>query len=100
LFAKEGAKIIGSDLKVEGNQETRCMVQEFGGEMISIEPLDLGDTAQVQQLVNLVEKTYGRLDILYNNAGAARFAPVTEMPWEDWDFTIRNELHLIFLMAS
>ena len=100
LFAQEGAKIIGSDLKVEGNQETVRMVQEFGGAMISIEPLDLGDATQVQQLVNLVEKNYGRLDILYNNAGAARFAPVTEMPWEDWEFTIRNELHLIFLMVK
>lgn len=56
LFAQEGAKIIGSDLKVEGNQETVRMVQEFGGAMISIEPLDLGDATQVQQLVNLVEK--------------------------------------------
>jgi len=100
LFAQEGAKIIGSDLKVEGNQETVRMVQEFGGEMISIEPLDLGDATQVHQLLNLVEKTYGRLDILYNNAGAARFALVTEMPWEDWEFTIRNELHLIFLMVK
>jgi NAD(P)-dependent dehydrogenase (short-subunit alcohol dehydrogenase family) len=100
LFAQEGAKIIGTDLKVEGNQETVRMVRELGGEMISIEPLDLGDTTQVQQLVNLAEKTYGRLDVLYNNASAARFAPVLEMSWEDWDFTVRNELHLIFLMLK
>jgi len=100
LFAQEGAKIVGCDLKVDGNQETVRMVREAGGEMVSLEPLDLGDPAQVQRLVDLTEQTYGRLDILYNNASAARFAPVTEMSWEDWEFTVRNELHLIFLMVK
>jgi NAD(P)-dependent dehydrogenase (short-subunit alcohol dehydrogenase family) len=68
--------------------------------MVSLEPLDLGDRGQVQRLIDLSEKTYGRLDILYNNAGTARFAPITEMSWEDWEFTIRNELHLIFMMIK
>lgn len=99
LFAQEGAKIVGCDLKVEGNQETVQMVQDAGGEMVSLEPLDLGDADQVQQMVELTKKTYGRLDVLYNNASAVRFAPVVEMSWEDWDFTVRNELHLVFLMT-
>jgi len=100
LFAQEGAKVVGCDLKVEGNRETVRMVREAGGEMVSLEPLDLADPAQVQRLVDFTEQTYGRLDILYNNASAARFAPITEMSWEDWEFTIRNELHLIFLMIK
>jgi len=76
------------------------MVQDAGGEMVSIEPLDLGDLDQAQRLVELTAQTYDRLDILYNNAGAARFAPVTDFPMEDWEFTIRNELHLIFTMIK
>jgi len=100
LFAREGAKIVGCDLKVEGDQETVRMVRDAGGEMVSIEPLDLGDLDKAQKLAELTEKTYGRLDILYNNAGAARFAPVADFPMEDWEFTVRNELHLVFTMIK
>jgi meso-butanediol dehydrogenase / (S,S)-butanediol dehydrogenase / diacetyl reductase len=100
LFAKEGAKVVGCDLKVEGNQETVRMVRNAGGEMVSLEPIDLTDAAQGQRLIDFTEKTYGRLDVLYNNASAARFAPLMQMSWEDWDFTVRNELHLIFLITK
>jgi NAD(P)-dependent dehydrogenase (short-subunit alcohol dehydrogenase family) len=92
--------VVGCDVKVEGNQETVRMVREAGGEMVSLEPLDLADSTQVGRLMELVDKTYGRLDVLYNNASAARFAPFAEMSWEDWEFTVRNELHLIFVVTK
>ncbi len=100
LFAREGARIVGCDLKVQDNQETVHMVRDAGGEMVSLEPVDLADREQVQQLVDLADKTFGRLDVLYNNASAARFAPVVDMSWEDWEFTVRNELHLIFTVVK
>jgi len=100
LFAQEGAKIVGCDLREKGNQKTVNLVRDAGGEMVSLEPLDLADPDQAQQLVELTEKTYGRLDVLYNNAGIGRFAPVVDMSWEDWEFTVRNELHLIFRMVK
>lgn len=100
LFAKEGAKIAGCDLKVEDNRETVRMVRDAGGEMVSLDPTDLTDAEQVQTLVALTEKTFGRLDVLYNNASAARFASLLELSREDWNFTIRNELDLIFVMTK
>ena len=100
LFAKEGAKIVGCDLKVEDDKETLKMVKDAGGEMVTLDPADLCDIEVVNKLVKLTKDTYGRLDVLYNNAGAARFAPVCEMCWEDWDFTVRNELHLIFTVTK
>jgi NAD(P)-dependent dehydrogenase (short-subunit alcohol dehydrogenase family) len=100
LFAKEGAKIVGCDMKTEGNLETVEMVRSSGGEMVSIEPLDIADPAQAQKLVELADKTFGRLDVLYNNASAARFNDITDMAKDDWDFTIRNELDLIFVMLK
>jgi len=100
LFAQEGAWVVGCDVKVEENRETVRLVREVGGEMISLEPVDVAREEDVQRLLGLVEKTYGRLDILYNNAGAAQFAPISEMSWAQWEFTIRNELHLIFLVVK
>ena len=52
LFAKEGAKVIGCDLKVEGAKETVEMVKAAGGEMISMQPVDLGDGNQVKKLID------------------------------------------------
>jgi NAD(P)-dependent dehydrogenase (short-subunit alcohol dehydrogenase family) len=99
-FAREGARIVGCDLHVEGNRETVRQVHESGGEMVSIEPLNLCDPGAARSLVDLAEATYGRLDVLYNNAAAPRFAWLTEMSREDWQFTIDNELSLIFYMVQ
>jgi meso-butanediol dehydrogenase/(S,S)-butanediol dehydrogenase/diacetyl reductase len=100
LFAKEGARVIGCDLNVEGNQETVRMVRDAGGEMLSREPVDLCNEDQVAQLMNLIKDKYRRLDILYNNASTPRFAPAAEMPLEDWKFTISNELDLVFVVIK
>ncbi|MBT4513208.1 MAG: SDR family oxidoreductase [Chloroflexi bacterium] len=96
LFAREGAKIVGCDLKIEGARETREIVKRENGEMISLQPLDLADGEAVESWIRLGEETYGGIDILYNNASSPRFAPVEEMTWDEWHFTIRNELDLIY----
>jgi NAD(P)-dependent dehydrogenase (short-subunit alcohol dehydrogenase family) len=97
LFANEGAKVVGCDLDAQGGAETVEMVKSTGGEMVSMQPLDLGDGDQVQKWLDFAIKTYGRMDILYNNAGSARMAPIDEMSEEDWHFAIRNELDLVYL---
>jgi NAD(P)-dependent dehydrogenase (short-subunit alcohol dehydrogenase family) len=99
-FAHEGAKIVGCDVNVDGNRQTVDWVLESGGGMVSLEPLDLCDADAPQRLVDLTRKTYGRLDVLYNNAAAPRFAWLREMSREDWRFTIDNELSLIFYMVK
>ncbi len=96
LFAREGAKIVGCDVKTEESEETVQMVREAGGEMVSLHPLDLGDEQQAKRWIDFAVETFGGFDILYNNASAARFGKVTEMSAEDWHFTMRNELDLIF----
>ena len=70
-FAAEGCKVVGCDVKVEAGQETVKMVKDAGGEMVSVQPCDLTDPAQVRALIDLTVSTYGRLDVLYNNAGMA-----------------------------
>ena len=42
----------------------------------------------------------GGLDVLYNNAGAPKFAPFAEMTPEEWHFTIVNELDILFYVTS
>jgi meso-butanediol dehydrogenase/(S,S)-butanediol dehydrogenase/diacetyl reductase len=97
FFAKEGAKIVGCDLKVEGSKETIKMVEAAGGEMISLHPLDLGDGNQVKKWLDFGMKAYGKMNILYNNAAVSAFAPIELMTEEQWRFTIHNELDTVFL---
>lgn len=95
LFSNEGAKVVGCDLKQEGGEETVEMVKAGGGDSI-FRVVDLGEGDQVKEWLDWGVAHYGQIDILYNNASAPKFAPIEEMTWEEWHFTIRNELDLIY----
>jgi NAD(P)-dependent dehydrogenase (short-subunit alcohol dehydrogenase family) len=96
LFASEGCKIVGCDLRVEGMQETVEIVKGAGGQMISFQPCDLTDPGQVKELIDLAVNTYGGFDILYNNAGTAWFAPMEKMTTKIWRDTISSELDTVY----
>jgi meso-butanediol dehydrogenase/(S,S)-butanediol dehydrogenase/diacetyl reductase len=95
VFAREGARIVGCDLKVEGNRETRRLVETEGGTMIGLEPLDLSVVDEARHFVDVAVKTFGGFDILYNNASAQRFAPFADITAEDWRFTMNNDLEIV-----
>lgn len=96
LFAKEGAKVVGCDIKVDEAAETVEMVTSAGGQMVSRAPVDLADGQQVADWIAFGVEEFGGFDILYNNASAPKFNHISQMSWEEWSFTIRNELDLIY----
>jgi NAD(P)-dependent dehydrogenase (short-subunit alcohol dehydrogenase family) len=100
LFAREGAAIVGCDLKEEAARETVAMVEAGGGRMTSMQPVDLGDSAAARAWVDEAVAIYGGVDILYNNASLPKFASIASMTDDDWHYTIRNELHLMFYATS
>ncbi len=100
LFAQEGATIVGCDLKVEGAEETLELVRAAGGTMTSMQPVDLGDSAACRAWIDEAAAQHGGFDILYNNASLPKFVPIAELSDEDWHYTIRNELHLVFYACS
>ena len=53
LFAKQGARVVGCDLKSEGARETVNLVEAIGGEMLSMQPVDLSDGNQVVMVANV-----------------------------------------------
>ena len=96
-FAREGAKIVGCDLKAEWAEETVELVRRAGGEMVSMQPVNLDDEAQVKAWIDFAVKTYGDFDILYNNAAGVRGGTIESMTREDWDFNMANEVTILFL---
>jgi meso-butanediol dehydrogenase / (S,S)-butanediol dehydrogenase / diacetyl reductase len=99
-FAAEGAVVVGCDLKPDGAEHTVAMVTELGGRMDSTHPLDLTDEDAVHGWIDGAASRHGRIDVLYNNAGATRFDRVEDESYEDWRFTLRNELDVVFLATK
>ena len=67
-FADEGAAIVGADVSAEANDATADLVEEAGGKMIST-TVDVTSAASVTSLFELAEAEFGRVDIIFNNAG-------------------------------
>ncbi|MEU8296906.1 SDR family NAD(P)-dependent oxidoreductase [Micromonospora sp. NPDC048909] len=99
-FAREGARVVGADIQVEGNNETVELVRRAGGEMTGIAPVDLTDPEQVRQLVEDAVAAYGGLDVVYNNAASLRFGPMPDFSVEDWRATITGELDIPFFVSK
>ncbi|XVU23541.1 SDR family NAD(P)-dependent oxidoreductase [Actinoplanes sp. CA-054009] len=87
-FAAEGARVAGCDL---GAVPTRRTAEMFvtGG-------VDLADPEQAAAWVQSAVEHFGGIDVLYNNASAQRFGALDELSVGDWDFTMRNELDLVY----
>lgn len=95
-FAEEGAIVVGCDTNAAGHEETAALMQAAGFQLYGSAPVDLGDPEQAKAWIDAAVQQHGRIDVLYNNASAARFGPVHELSIEDWQFTMRNEIDLLF----
>jgi meso-butanediol dehydrogenase/(S,S)-butanediol dehydrogenase/diacetyl reductase len=95
-FAAEGAKVVGCDLFSDGAEETVRLVKDAGGDMTSFAPVDLSDAAETVAWIDSAAALHGGIDILYNNASTPRFGPIEDLPVEDWDFVMSNELNIVF----
>jgi meso-butanediol dehydrogenase / (S,S)-butanediol dehydrogenase / diacetyl reductase len=99
LFAAEGAAVFGCDLDPERAETVAVQIREAGGKMHCTAPVDLADPSAAEIWVTGAAEAGGRIDIVYNNASATRVGPFDELTWEDWQFTLRNELDLIFAVT-
>lgn len=91
-LAEEGAKVvIGDLLDAEGGE-----VAAASDGAITYVHLDVTDPAQWDAAVKTAVDTYGRLDVLVNNAGIATFGPIDEYTIDSWDAIIKINLSGVF----
>lgn len=96
LFAQEGARVVGCDINAITAEATVDAVRSAGGRMVSLQPCNMSVRDDVDRLIDLAVRTYGRIDVLYNNASMAYFAWLPDMSYEMWSRTIREELDVVF----
>ncbi len=84
-FAKEGAKVVVSDVNEKSGQEVLILIKSMGYEAIFVQ-CDISKRAEVENLVNTAVETYGRLDCAVNSAGIAGTLslPTHEYPENAW----------------
>ncbi|MCH7997295.1 MAG: SDR family NAD(P)-dependent oxidoreductase, partial [Chloroflexi bacterium] len=67
-LAREGARVVVTDISVEGGQETVETIRNNGGEAIFVRA-DVTSTGDIEAMISKCIQTYGRLDCAHNNAG-------------------------------
>lgn len=99
-FTREGAHVLGGDVKGDGSDETLALVNGEGRQMRSIHPLDLSEPQNAERWVREAIDTWGRIDILYNNASSMRAqGPFAESTLEDWNLTLRYEMTMMYVTS-
>lgn len=99
----EGLAEAGADIAlvdILDMEESRAAIEKLGRHCISV-TADLSEKESVPEIVNTVVDKLGGIDILFNNAGIIRRAPLTEFTEKDWDEVIDiNQKTLFFLSQA
>lgn len=98
-FAREGALVVGCDIAVEPAEETVALVEAAGGQMVSLQPCQVSDPAECDRLVGLALSTFGRIDVLFNQAAKSHFSPIEKFTDEDWEAARQDEVDLVFYLT-
>ncbi len=97
LFAEEGAKISVVDIDTNSGQQTVELIKQKGGQATFVQA-DVSKSADVERMIKTTVDHYGRLDILFNNAGFPMIAtPIDEVKEELWNKVIDVNLKSVFL---
>ena len=100
LFAAEGADLILTDLSQE-NVDTlaaKCRA-DYGSSVLAVAG-DIGEEPAVDEIVSAGLAEFGRIDVLFNNAGINPTGNVVETSVETWDLTMRVNVRSAFMMTS
>ena len=96
-FLKHGHSVVLAGRRRDRLDETVSLAGPEGAQALPV-ATDVGDPLAVDQLFAATRERFGRLDVLFNNAGAgAPPVPIEELTWEQWKTVVDVNLHGVFL---
>jgi NAD(P)-dependent dehydrogenase (short-subunit alcohol dehydrogenase family) len=98
LFAREGAAVSLADLNADAGQRVVDQIAKSGGRAF-FESVDVTRAADCRRLVERAIREFGRIDILFNNAGIIRRATVLDLTEDDWDRVMAVNVKSIYLLS-
>ena len=99
LFGKEGAKVAIVARNAQTGNEVVDIIKKNGGEAIFIQA-DVAKAADCQNAVETTIKTWGKIDVLFNNAGVELVKCLHETTEEEWDMVMNTNLKSIFFTCK
>lgn len=98
-LAQAGSHIVIADLDLDEAQKTAHELQNEGVETLAIQ-VDVTKPEQIEQMVNTIVAKFGRIDILFNNAGIAQHVKIEEMDVRDWLKIMDVNLNSVFFVSQ
>jgi NAD(P)-dependent dehydrogenase (short-subunit alcohol dehydrogenase family) len=97
-FGREGARVVLGGRRVEELARVAAVISDGGGSALAV-PGDVRREADVLDLFATAKRTYGRVDVLVNNAGVTAHKPIDEMSLEYWNDVVAANLTSAFLAS-
>jgi len=98
-LAKEGAKIVISDIDLKECQDVCDEIKKMGLDAIAVK-CDVSKKGDVDAMVEKTIQKFQKIDIIVNNAGVVLMKPFLEMTEKDWDFILDINLKGVFLCTN
>jgi NAD(P)-dependent dehydrogenase (short-subunit alcohol dehydrogenase family) len=98
-LAQAGSNIVIVDLDLETAQQTADAIASEGVRSLALK-VDVTNEADVDRMVGEVVSQFGRIDVLFNNAGIAQWTNAEEMRFEDWKRIMSVNLDSVFLVSK
>ena len=97
-FAKQGANLVILARRIERLEELKKEIEGMNVKCLPIK-CDVTKVDDIENAKDIVEKEYGKVDILVNCAGSAKNNGVLNMTDEEWDFTMDADLNSVFYVT-
>ncbi|MBU3003918.1 SDR family NAD(P)-dependent oxidoreductase [Paraglaciecola arctica] len=98
-LAKEGVKLVLVGMDHDKAKRAESELKRNGAEVIALR-CDVTKQSEIDSLVALAYNTFGKVDILINNAGVGQAGTLHEITEADWDWIVDVNLKSVFLMSS
>ena len=98
-LAKEGAKVVVSDIDIKECQNVCDEIKKIGSDAIAVK-CDISKKSDVDAMIKKTMQKFQKIDILINNAGVVLTKPFVEMTEKDWDFVLDINLKGVFLCTN
>jgi NAD(P)-dependent dehydrogenase (short-subunit alcohol dehydrogenase family) len=98
LFVEEGAKVVLVDLNEEKGKAFEAELKSQNAEALFVKA-NITIEEEVQNIFKETLDTFGKVDIVFNNAGIGRVTPTEELSYDEWRNTVNVDLDGVFLVA-
>lgn len=96
LFAREGARVVIADVQDDLGRATAASISDAGGAAAFVHA-DVSRAEDARAMVDATVQRFGRLDVLFNNAGVGKHIPFEQLTEAEWDRIVDINLRGVFL---